>query len=77
MGEEGRQIPLSEIAEWQVEEGYGGIRRIDQDRVVSVQADVRSNYNSNAVLAEAQQLLEPHLQNLPSGVSNNIVDGTK
>lgn len=71
MGEEGRQIPLSEIAEWHVEEGYGGIRRIDQDRVVSVQADVRSNFNSNAVLAEAQQLLEPHLQNLPSGVTTS------
>jgi multidrug efflux pump subunit AcrB len=69
MGEEGRQIPLSEIASWHVEEGYGGVRRIDQDRVVSVVADVRSNFNSNAVLAEAQQLLEPHLQDLPKGVT--------
>ncbi|MDX1642474.1 MAG: efflux RND transporter permease subunit, partial [Balneolaceae bacterium] len=69
MGEEGRQIPLSEIADWHIEEGFGGINRIDQDRVVSVMADVRSNYNSNAVLAEAQQLLEPHLQDLPDGVT--------
>ncbi|WP_234569151.1 efflux RND transporter permease subunit [Rhodohalobacter sp. 614A] len=69
MGEEGRQIPLSEIAGWSIEEGYGGIRRIDQNRVVSVQADVRSTYNSNAVLAEAQQILQPYLQDLPTGVT--------
>ena len=69
MGEEGRQIPLSEIADWRIEEGFGGIKRIDQDRVVSVQADVRSSYNSNAVLAEAQQILEPFMQDLPPGVT--------
>lgn len=68
MGEEGRQIPLSEIADWDIEEGFGGIKRIDQDRVVSVMADVRSTYNSNAVLAEAQELLQPYLEDLPSGV---------
>ncbi|PWN07712.1 efflux RND transporter permease subunit [Rhodohalobacter mucosus] len=68
MGEEGRQIPLSEIAQWTVDEGFGGIKRIDQDRVVTVMADVRSNFNSNAVLQEAQQLLEPYLQELPSNI---------
>lgn len=77
MGEEGRQIPLSEIAEWHVEEGYGGIKRIDQNRVVSVQADVRSNYNSNAVLAEAQELLQPYLQDLPEGVTNRWTGQTQ
>ncbi|MDX1590987.1 MAG: efflux RND transporter permease subunit [Balneolaceae bacterium] len=68
MGEEGRQIPLSEIASWTVDEGFGGIKRIDQDRVITVMADVRSGYNSNAVLVEAQQLLEPYLQQLPSNI---------
>jgi multidrug efflux pump len=68
MGEEGRQIPLSEIASWNVDEGFGGIRRIDQDRVISVMADVRTSYNSNAVLQEVQQLLEPHLRQLPPNI---------
>lgn len=68
MGEEGRQIPLSEIASWNVDEGFGGIRRIDQDRVISVVADVRTSYNSNAVLQEVQQLLEPHLRELPPNI---------
>lgn len=69
MAEEGRQIPLSEIANWTVDEGFGGINRINQDRVVSVMADVRSSYNSNAVLIEAQELLEPYLNDLPAGVT--------
>lgn len=69
MAEEGRQIPLSEIARWSVDEGFGGIKRINQDRVVSVMADVRSSYNSNAVLAEAQELLQPYLEGLPAGIT--------
>lgn len=68
MGEEGRQIPLSEIASWSVDEGFGGIRRIDQERVVSVVADVRTNYNSNAVLLEVQELLSSYLDELPAGI---------
>ena len=70
MAEEGRQIPLSEIARWNIDEGFGGINRKNQDRVVSVMADVRSNYNSNAVLVEAQQLLEPYLNELPEGITS-------
>lgn len=77
MGEEGRQIPLSEIADWQIEEGFGGIKRIDQDRVVTVMADVRSTYNSNAVLAEAQTLLEPYLNDLPGGVTSRWTGQTE
>lgn len=69
MAEEGRQVPLSEIARWSVDEGFGGIKRINQDRVVSVMADVRSAYNSNAVLEEAQVLLEPYINDLPAGIN--------
>ncbi|MEX0648431.1 MAG: efflux RND transporter permease subunit [Balneolaceae bacterium] len=69
MAEEGRQIPLSEIAQWNVDEGFGGINRINQDRVISVMADVRSSYNTNAVLEEAQQLLQPYINDLPQGIT--------
>lgn len=67
-GEEGRQIPLSSVASWKVTEGLGGIKHKNQERVVTVSADVRSNYNSNAVLHEVQQVLDNYITNkLPSG----------
>src|SRR5699024_10712093 len=31
--DEGRQVPLSAVADWHMTEGYGGIRHIDQERV--------------------------------------------
>lgn len=66
--DEEKQIPLSSVASWETTEGLGGIKHIDQERVISVQAEVRSNYNANAVLGEVQQVLAPYLQNeLPSG----------
>ena len=70
--DEGRQIPLSSVATWEVTEGLGGIKHKDQERVITVMADVRSNYNANAVLEEVQQVLQPYLQNeLPSSYSTN------
>ncbi|MDX1636675.1 MAG: efflux RND transporter permease subunit [Balneolaceae bacterium] len=66
--EEGRQIPLSSVANWEVTEGLGGIKHKDQERVITVMADVRSSYNANAVLQEVQQVLAPYLSNkMPSG----------
>lgn len=66
--DEDKQIPLSSVASWETSEGLGGIKHIDQERVISVQADVRSDYNANAVLQEVQQVLQPYLQNeVPSG----------
>ncbi|MDX1617730.1 MAG: efflux RND transporter permease subunit, partial [Balneolaceae bacterium] len=66
--EEGRQIPLSSVAAWEVAEGLGGIKHKDQERVITVMADVRSGYNANAVLTEVQQVVRPFLQEeLPGG----------
>src|SRR5699024_2746049 len=66
--EDNRQIPLSAVASWEMTQGPGAIKHIDQERVVTVMADVRSGYNSNVVLEEVQQVLKPYLQNkLPSG----------
>jgi len=70
--EEGRQIPLSSVATWEVTEGLGGIKHKEQERVITLMADVRSNYNANAVLGEVQQVLQPYLQNqLPSGYTTS------
>ncbi|MCW9705331.1 efflux RND transporter permease subunit [Fodinibius salsisoli] len=66
--DEGRQIPLSSVASWEIGEGLGSIKHKDQDRVVTVMADVRSNYNANAVLQEVQTVLDDYISNeLPSG----------
>lgn len=68
MADEGRQIPLSEIARWESEEGFGGINRKNQRRVVTVMADVRSLYNTNAVLEEVQGVLAPYIrEEIPDG----------
>ncbi|MBD3273802.1 MAG: AcrB/AcrD/AcrF family protein [Candidatus Marinimicrobia bacterium] len=67
VAEEGRQIPLSAVANWRITEGFGGIRHIDRDRVVTVSSDVRASYQANAVLNEAQQVLGSFLNELPRG----------
>ena len=66
---EGVQIPLSEVAFWEISDGFGGIRHKESERVITVSADVRSGYQSNAVLAEAQQVLSIYLNGLPPGYS--------
>ena len=64
---EGVQIPLSEVAFWEISDGFGGIRHKESERVITVSADVRSGYQSNAVLAQAQQVLSTYLNGLPPG----------
>ena len=41
----------------------------ESERVITVSADVRSGYQSNAVLAQAQQVLSSYLNGLPPGYS--------
>ena len=65
--DEGRQIPLSSVADWKVTEGYGGIKHKESERVITVSAAVRSEYQANAVLKEVQGVLKPYLNNMPSG----------
>jgi multidrug efflux pump len=64
-----RQIPLSSLASWRVEEGLGEVRRKDLDRVATVSSDVRSGENSNAVVAEVRQVLASFGDELPAGYS--------
>ena len=66
---EGSQVPLVSVADWQVGEGLGSIRRKDMDRVATVSSDVASGYNSNAVLAEVQETLDEFQASLPPGYS--------
>lgn len=66
---EGNQIPLSEVATWEVSDGLGGINHKDSERVITISADVRAGYQANAVLAEVQTVLSDYLKNLPQGYS--------
>src|SRR5690606_21024799 len=67
MADKGRQIPLSEIATWHIDESFGGINRINQNRVISIAADVRGGYTPNDVLKEVQSVLAPYKNELPKG----------
>jgi len=65
--DEGNQIPLSEVATWEVKDGLGGINHKDSERVITINADVRSDYQANAVLAEVQGVLANYLEDIPEG----------
>ncbi|NNM04953.1 MAG: efflux RND transporter permease subunit [Gemmatimonadetes bacterium] len=65
--DEGTQVPLVSVADWEVGEGLGSIRRKDMVRVATVSSDVASGYNSNATLAEVQAVLAGFGASLPPG----------
>jgi len=65
---DGTQIPLLSVANWQVEEGYGSIRRKDQERMATLTAEVGAGLNSNVTLREVQETLSDFAANeLPPG----------
>jgi multidrug efflux pump len=65
--DEGTQVPLVSVADWEVGEGLGSIRRKDMVRVATVSSDVASGYNSNATLAEVRATLAAFETSLPPG----------
>jgi len=69
MGDDDIQVPLSAVADWKISEGFGGIKHKEQQRVITVMSDVRSDYQANAVLEEVKTILKPDLQQLPGGYS--------
>jgi multidrug efflux pump subunit AcrB len=71
MAEKGRQIPLSSIASWSIDKSPGGVNRIDMERVITVRADVKPEYQANEVLAEVKMVLDEFVQTLPAGVAAN------
>ena len=65
---EGIQIPLLSVASWEVRDGYGSIRRRNQQRMATISADVRIGLNNNRVLREVQDVLADFVTNeLPVG----------
>ena len=64
---DGRLIPLLSVADWDVEEGYGSIRRKDLDRMATISSDVASGLNASATLAEVRETLAPFESSLAPG----------
>ena len=67
VNEQGEQIPLSSIASWEIGRGSGDVNRKDLERVVTISAAVRPNFNANAVLNEVREELADFQQSLPAG----------
>lgn len=57
VAEGGIQVPLVQVADWTIQDGYGSIQRKDQQRMATISSDVAAGLNSNAVLAEVQAVL--------------------
>jgi multidrug efflux pump subunit AcrB len=67
--EDGIQIPLTAVANVEVASGLGSVTRLDQQRVVTVQADVAPGFNGAAVLGQVQGELAEYVAALPPGYS--------
>lgn len=50
-------VPLSSVASYELAGGTGSVRHIDQDLVVTIEGDIRTGFNQNAVRAEVQELI--------------------
>lgn len=71
MAEGGRQVPISALASWSIDQSPGGVNRINMERVITVSANVKPEFQANVVLDEVKQVLAPFIEQLPQGVSAN------
>jgi multidrug efflux pump subunit AcrB len=53
-------IPLSTVASYELAGGTGSIHHVDQDLVVTLEGDVRTGFNENAVRAQVADVLEAY-----------------
>ena len=58
MGGAVRQVPLGSFAELNYGNTYGGIKRKDEQRIISLSSNVLSDFNANAVVAEVQSEID-------------------
>lgn len=74
---QGRQIPLTSVAEIEEGTGFGSITRIDQNRVVTVSGDAAPGYNGPDVLRRVQNELAEYRENMPSGYTMEYTGGNE
>jgi multidrug efflux pump len=58
MGQQMRQIPLSSVASIHYANTYGGIKRKNQKRLVTISSNVLANANANDVVAKVQEAMK-------------------
>jgi multidrug efflux pump len=67
MGGQIRQVPLASFADIRYENTYGGIKRKNQKRIITLSSNVAGGYNANEVVARVQSAITQYKQ--PEGVS--------
>lgn len=67
MGGTVRQVPLSALADIRYTSTYGGIKRKNQKRIISLSSNVLSGYNANEVVKKIETAISHY--DLPTGIS--------
>lgn len=67
MGGAIRQVPVGSFVDLKYGNTYGGIKRKDEKRIISVSSNVLNGFNPNEVVAEIQN--EINQFNAPAGVN--------
>jgi multidrug efflux pump subunit AcrB len=65
-----RQVPLSSVAKVKYSNTYGGIKRKNQTRIVTISSNVLSGYNGNEVVPKVKKAVERF--GLPDGITVNM-----
>ncbi|MFQ5568355.1 MAG: efflux RND transporter permease subunit [Rhodothermales bacterium] len=64
---DGQQIPITAVADFEVTGGLGSITRLDLKRVATVTGEAAPGFNKNMILAQVQAHLAEYEQGLPPG----------
>jgi len=67
MGGAIRQVPIGSFVDLKYGNTYGGIKRKDEKRIISLSSNVLSEFNANEVVAQIQSEIDQY--NAPSGVN--------
>lgn len=62
-----RQVPLSSLADIHYANTYGGIRHLNQKRVISLTSNVLNGYNANEIVKKIESAISNY--NLPEGIT--------
>jgi multidrug efflux pump len=65
-----RSVPLSSVAKLKYSQTYGGIKRKNQKRIVSLGSNVLSDYNANEVVAQVKKAVAKY--KLPNTVTTDM-----
>ncbi len=65
-----RQIPISSVATILYKDTYGGIKRKDLKRVITLSSEVLSGYTANEVVAQINKSVQSF--NMPKGIEINL-----